>query len=177
MRRIPVWLVTCAAVAIIPAMLVAFVALSTRTSLVDDASAAGNSSVSLVVLIYGALIAAALFAAFVAVRRTRSRIYPPLLTTTGALYAYLALIGANAFDLYVHDLKPRWRWAYQPEVRILGNVLLLTFIGGLAWLLAVLIVEGREMRPRVVFAWFVLVALLVAAGLAVAVAVAQRGLI
>lgn len=146
-----------------------------------DTTATGNTPVSLVITLYGAVQSVFLFGAFVYVglRDHRSspgvsRLFPPMLTIKAGIMGNVVLSATQAFDLLAHDLKQGWPILYEPEVRIVQSMFLFVMFGAIAWLLNV-ILSGRGVSRRLLLVLnvgaFLLTGLLVAAALLIARAV------
>lgn len=131
---------------------------------------------SLSVTIVGAVLFGVLFFALTYIgvvdRANRvqfSELYPPVMLKAGTLFAFFLLASVGAIDSLIHDLRPRWMVAMQPEIRIVYALLYAGVVSGFAWFLGK-ILQGRGFRAPVIVLAYACIAVAAAAAVLMAIA-------
>lgn len=119
---------------------------------------AGNTYLSIVFVLIGAVMGSLLLSVLCAVvisdwrvGQPFSRLLAPIFATTAGITATTFISSLIGLDLLRHHLHQHWSWLYQPEVRILNNLILLAVFASLGWKIQVLL-SGRGLNQRTVVA-------------------------
>lgn len=152
-RAIPTGIIVVGLMAFLAGILACIVIAAGAIAYDPQSTAQGSTRASLIVTLFGTIVLVNVLATLLWVgidRRRRgdptSALYWPIVAIALSLVCYLAIAGGPVVDFLAHNLRPTWTYLYNPSIKIVESVFLLSIFISFGWFVALLLRDWTRRR-------------------------------